>query len=169
VAILDAVEERHAFAHELHQILVRGHDRDPSVLRRPRDEGRDDVVGFEVRHFQHADAVGAHQLADHGKLCRQIFRGRIAAGLVVGVEAVPEGLPRRVENDDGVIRLLLADHLAEHVDEAVGRVRRRAVRCTQAGNGEEGAIHGIRAVDEENARRGFRGTRCHAAEDTGGG
>ena len=93
-AVLHAVEQRHALADELHQVLVRGDDRDPGVRRRPVDQRGDHVVGLEVRHLDDGNAVGVDQLADDGNLRREILGRRVAARLVVFEEPVAEGLAR---------------------------------------------------------------------------
>ena len=151
--VLYPVEQGHPLAHELHQVLVGGDDRDLRVRRRALDEGRDHVVGLDVLHLEDRDPVRLDQLAHDRDLRREILGLGLAARLVPGEEAMSEGLAARVEDHDQDVGLLVAQHLAEHVDEAVGGVRGRAVGRAQSGDREEGAVEGVGAVDEDDLGR----------------
>jgi hypothetical protein len=158
-AVLHAVEERDPLADQLHQVLVRGDDRHPGLGRRLLHQGCDDVVGLEARDLEDRDAVGLHQLANHGNLRREILGLGLASRLVVPVELVAKAGAARIEDDHHDVGLLLAQHLAEHVDEPVGRSRGRAVGSAQTRDGEEGAVQAVGAVDEKDPGRSTRRRR----------
>ena len=151
-AVLHAVEQHHALAHQLHQVLVARDDRDPGVRGRPPHQRRDHVVGLEPGDLEDRDLEGLHQLARDRDLRREILGLRVAGRLVLRVELVAEVLPARVEDHQQVVGRLLADHLSEHRHEAVGGVGGSAVGGAQLRDREEGAVERVRAVDDDDAR-----------------
>ena len=96
------------------------------------------------------------QLAHQRDLRRKVLGLRVATGFVVGVELVAKGLAARVEDHDHRVGLLLAEHLGEHVHEAVGGVGWKAAGSAQPRDGEEGTVEGVGAVDEDDLRRSTR-------------
>ena len=149
-AILHTVEQRDAIADELHQVLVGGHDGDLRVFRSALDECGNHVIGFEVRHRNDGDPVRVDEFANDRKLDREILGLGFPIGLVGVVERVAEGRAARVEYHDHAIGRLFANHLAEHVDEAVGGVGRGAVGRAKRGNRKERPVERVGAVDEKN-------------------
>ena len=106
-------------------------------------------------------------LARERELQRQILGLRFAAGLVLGIDLVAERLPARVEHDRAVVRILLAQRLQQHVGEDEHGLGRRAVGGAQIGHRrEERAVDRVGAVDEDDARGGFRHARKLAVRGT---
>jgi hypothetical protein len=132
------------------------------VLGRAGDQRRDHVVRLQIGHLDQRNPVRIDQLAHHRDLGREILGCGIPAGLVGGIQTVAEGAAVRVVSHRDVVRALLADHLGQHVDEAVGGVGGGAVRRAQVGNREEGAEDRVRSIDHHELARG-RGLGCHGS------
>jgi hypothetical protein len=67
----------------------------------------------------------------HRDLLRQLARHRRAVGFVVVDEIVAEGAAGKIERRGDELRLVLVEQLAQHVDEDVDRVGRRALRVAE--------------------------------------
>ena len=65
-------------------------------------------------HHHDRDAQRVEHLADQLDLAAEVFRRLAAAGLVLGVGLAAEGLPRHVEGDRDVGRLLVAQQVDQH-------------------------------------------------------
>ncbi|MBA7476207.1 hypothetical protein ES707_11589 [subsurface metagenome] len=131
--VLHGVEHHDLVGHQLHQILVRGHDgRGGAALGREPGIGRNQVVRLEANLFQAGQIEGAHGVADQSELRDQIVgRGR-AVRLVVGIELVAERDLGLVEDDGQMRRPVVGRHVAEqlpqHVAEAEHGIDLQAVR-----------------------------------------
>ncbi len=122
-AILHGVVHGDAIGHELHQVLVRGHDGGGSpALAGDSDIGRDQIVGLEADLFQAGQVERAHRLADQRKLRDQVIRRRCPVRLVIGIELVAERDLGFIEHDRQmrwpVILRHFAEQLPQHIAEA---------------------------------------------------
>ncbi len=153
-AVLHDVEHLDTAAHQLHQVLVRGDDRDgPARLARLLGVGGDDVVGLEALHLDAGQVEGARRLADQRELRAQVFRRLGPLGLVGGVERVAERVGGMVEDHrhvgGRVGALGVLDHLEDHVAEARHRAYRQPVRLArQRRQRMVGAEDEARSVDQ---------------------
>jgi hypothetical protein len=109
----------------------------------------DHVVGLDALDHQDRPAHVAHHLVDRLDLLAQVFRHRGARGLVLGVHIVAEGLALGVEHAGDVGGREVGAQAAQHVDHAVHRAGRVAVRAAQVGQRVEGAIQVAGTVDEQ--------------------
>ena len=128
-AILHRVEHVDPVSHQLHQVLVRGHHRDPpaGLMRQPRI-GRDDVVGLESVHLDTGGADRSGRLADNRELWDQILGGVRTLSLVLGVDVVPETDPGCIEDYRQMVGLQIVDQPDQHIGEAEHRIDRRSIR-----------------------------------------
>ena len=93
---------------------------------RLRGKGRHDVVGFVVVCSQDYDAEGLGDL-DHARdLGLEVFRRRVAVGLVLRVEVIAKGFALRFHRHGEIRRLVFPVDLQEHVREGEGRIGRFA-------------------------------------------
>ena len=142
-----------ALADQLHQILVRAHDRDvPAPARGRAGIAGDHVVRLDIGLLDHGQGEGACRIADQGELGHQIL-GRIGAvGLVLVVEVVAEGMARLVEDDREMGRPVglveVVRQLPQHGGIAIDGAHRRAFRVGQGRQAVIGAEDIGRAVDE---------------------
>ncbi len=134
---------------ELEEVLVPG---DAKVLEAFLGSGArdcaDEVVRLVALDLKDGHAQSAQHLLNQGKLGPQLFRGALPVALVGLVLLVPEGSLPLVKGNDEVVRILLADHLLEHVREPVDRVREEPGGGGKEGNGVEGPVG--EAVPVEN-------------------
>jgi len=149
------VEHRGALGDQLQRVAVAGQDQHlHPLVERPRREGGDDVVGLVAGDREVRDAPGVEHRLDQRQLAGELPRRLVALGLVVGVLLEPEGLPRQVEGDRDVGRLLVPEHVGEHRREAVDRVgvlaggRREVLHRKR----EERAVGQRVAVEEQEPR-----------------
>ncbi len=144
--VFHRVVERHAIAHELHQILIGRDDGggSPRLGGKPCIGG-DQIIRLVIFLLDRGDVEGANRIADEFKLRAQIF-GRLGpVGFVFGIKPIPEGLGGMVENDRQMGRPLaryrITQKLPQHVAEpghgadrqAIGfaRQRRKRVKSTE--------------------------------------
>ena len=165
------VEHRHVVGDELEGVAVAGCDEHAEPLgRAPRREGGEDVVGLEVLFGEDLHAHRAERLLQQRDLPLELGRGLAAGALVLRVLARAERLPRDVERDREVGRLLLLEQQEQHRDEAVDRVGVLAVAGREAVDrqGVEGPECERMAVDEQKGRLfGVRhGLSLSAGSDT---
>ena len=94
---------------QLQRVAVAGADQRGHVVGDgPRGDRRDDVVGLVALDLQRRDVQRLEHLADERELTGEV-RGRLAAArLVLGVGLAAERVPRDVEGDGDVRRLLVA-------------------------------------------------------------
>ena len=141
-----------AVADQLHQVLVRGDDRNrPAVCGGLFGVGGDDVVGliaFELDH-RHPESVGG--VPDQRELRDQIFRRLVAVGLVLGVHVVAEAVRAFVEHHDHLIVRPILSELEQHVAETEDGAYRCADLVCQRRQREERAKDVARAVDQKEA------------------
>ena len=121
-----------ATANELHEVFVRGHDRDATAcIAGLHRIGGDDVVCLEAFGFDAREIEGACRRPRKRELRAQIFGRRWAVGFVFGVDIVAKGLGGMVEDhrDMGgrVIAFLILDHLEKHVAKARHSTDRQAI------------------------------------------
>jgi len=153
--VLRRVEDGDPRPDELQEVLVRGDDDDlQAPLDRLPGEGRDRVVGLVARHLHDRHPQGLAHAPDVGHLDGEVVVHLRPVGLVLGVLLVAEGLPRGIEEDGHVLRLLVLDQLAQHGREAVGGVRGQALARGEAADRVEGAVELAGAVDEVDRLRG---------------
>ena len=125
---------------------------DARLVRAGRQR-RDHVVRLPALELEVAVAERLDDRAEVRELLAQEVRHRPAALLVDDVRRLRDGRPvrrPRVPRNRDAARLVVGEQLEEHVREAEERVRRKAVACRELfGEGEEGAIGEVVAVDEE--------------------
>ena len=149
------VEDAHAVADELEEVLVAGDDGHVVPGRAGLfGERPDDVVRLEPRVGQHRHAEGFARLAHPRRLFDQVGGHRRPVRLVVGGERGPEGRPPHVEGGGDQRRLVVGDQLAQHRDEAVDGVRGPAVGRAQPAYRVVRAVHLGAAVDQEDGVAG---------------
>ena len=152
--VLHGVVHAHAWAHELHQVLVGGDDGHVGAgfLRLARIGG-DEVVGLVALLLEAGDVEGSHRVADQRELRDEVLRHVRAMRLVIGIELVAERVLGKVEDHREMGRRAklagLAQQLPQHGAEAVHGADREPVR----GAGERrqrviGAEDVARAVDQ---------------------
>ena len=91
----------------------------------------------------------AHHFVNRLDLLGQVFRHRGARGLVLGIEVVAEGFALGVEHAGDVGGREVGAQAAQHVDHAMHRAGRVAVRAAQVGQRVKGAIQVTGTVDEK--------------------
>jgi hypothetical protein len=123
------VKDADAGLDELQHVLVGGHDHDVEAFRRGLGrEGSENIVGLVAGQLQDRNPVGVEGAADVPDLGREVRGHGDAVRLVLAVRVLAKRPLRPVPGDREVIGSVLAQHLAEHVDEAVdgiGRLSRR--------------------------------------------
>ncbi|MCW0415058.1 hypothetical protein NB689_000812 [Xanthomonas sacchari] len=140
-AAAHGVDQLHAGAHQLGEILVAGGDGDvQAVAGALQGQRADHVVGLDPVLAQDGDAQRMHDLAHRLDLRAQLVGHRRAVGLVLRVQVVAEGLARRVDHEGHVLGALLEGG-AQHVDHAeqragglaggIGQRRKRVERAIQ--------------------------------------
>ena len=106
--------------HELHQVLVGGHDGGGrAALAGQPHIGRDQIVGLEADLFQAGQVERAHRLADQRELRDQIVRRRRPVRLVIGIELVAERDLGFVEDDRQMRRPVILGHVAQQLPQHV--------------------------------------------------
>ena len=161
--LLHRVIKRDPFAHQLHEVLVGGDDahRGADLGGLPRIGG-DEVIGFEIILLDAGDIEGAGRLADEAELRDEIGWRIGPVRLVIGIDALAEGLLRLVE-DDGEMGGLLArlhflEQLPQHVAEAGDGADREAVTLPRQGRQSViGAENITGTVDQIDMIAGFEG------------
>ena len=142
--------QRDVLGDELEGVAVGGDDGglDPRFVRLRR-ERRDHIVCFPALELEVPVAEGLDDRAEVRELLTQEVRHRPTLGLVVLRDRGPVHRVR-VPGDGDALRLVVGQELEEHVREAEQRVRREALaRGELLGEGEEGAVGEVVAVDEE--------------------
>ncbi len=149
------VQDLHAPADQLQQVLVAGDDQDIEILLGGLARQRaNDVVGLVPRNFQDGQAHGLAVAADVGQLHAEVFRHGRALRLVGGEELVAKRGRGGVEHDSDVIRaqFLVLQQAPHHGGEQIGHLRGNARGGLQAVHGgvkrPEDVAHG---VDQEEA------------------
>ena len=118
--VLHGVQQRHAFADQLHQVLVAGDDGAFGAgLARHARIGGDHVVGLKTRHLHARHAEGAGGVAHQRELRHQIFGRRRAVGFVFVVDRVAEGLFAGVEDHRQMGGRLAALHVLQQLPQHV--------------------------------------------------
>ena len=131
-SVFEGIEHAHPIGHQLHQVLVRGHDHDvepfsPGVSR----IGGDQVIRFEAGPFDTCHIEGPRGVAHQRKLGDQ-FIGRVrAVGFIIGKHLVSKRLPRRIENHGHVRGLKVVQQFEQHVGKPEDGVHGRPVRSGQ--------------------------------------
>ncbi len=113
---------------QLRQVLV-GRDDQAGVAGAAHlaQHAADQVVGFVVAVGQHRQAERAAQALAVRELALELFRRRVAVGLVGGVERIAEvGVQRLVEGDGDARRLLAFEQFQKKAGEAVHGIDRPA-------------------------------------------
>ena len=148
------VDQHGLVVHQLSQVLVAGGD-DGAHAGGARAGGQraDHVVSLDARHHQQRPAQGLGQFMD-GRDLRHQRLGRLAAvGLVVLVQVVAEGAPRRVEDhcaqrgpamQPGVVAQ--PTQHADHPMDGTGRLARLVAQVRQ---GMIGAKQVAGAIDQQ--------------------
>ncbi len=117
------VDHGGAVVDQLEGVAVAAADQHLEVaVHRLRGQRADDVVGLEAGLLDERHAQRLEHLLDQGDLAGELLGRLGAVGLVVGELLAAEGLPRDVEGDGEVGRLLVAQHVDEHRGEAVDGV-----------------------------------------------
>ena len=152
-AVLHRVVQVDARADQLHQILVRRHDRHVHAGAACRlGVTRDDVVRLDAVLLDARYAERADRVADQRELRDQVVGRRRAVRLVPGVHLVAERMAAGVEDHREVGRGLgavqLLDQLPQHRRDAVDRVDHRAAGIIKRWQAVIGAEDIARAVDE---------------------
>ena len=140
---------------ELEEVLVARHDRRVQAMsRRLARQCPNHIVRLKPLGREDGDSQCFARLEHPRNLFGQVARHGRAVGLVVRRHLRAEGLAAHVERGGDVLRLMIGNQLAEHVDEAVDGIGGLAVGSGQAANRVVGAIHLVAAVDQEE--RGLR-------------
>ena len=148
--LLDRIQHLHAWADELHQVLVGRHDGGlPTRFVRGLRIGGDQVVRFPVFQLDRRHAECRGRLAHQVELRHQIVGWRRAMCLVGIVQPVAECLPAGIEDYRDVRADMLAQQLGQHVGEAEHRVHRRAVGPGHRRQRVVGAEDEARSVDQD--------------------
>ena len=146
------VEHRRPLGDQLEGVAVAGEDQHVEVVGEGLgDQGGDDVVGLVAVLAQVLDLEGVEDLVDERQLAGELVGGLVALGLVLGVLLEAERLPRLVEGDADVGRLLVAQHVDEHrgePEDRVGVLTRRGREVLDR-EGEEGTVGQRVAVEQE--------------------
>ena len=147
--IAHRVPQRDVRADQLHEVLVRGDDRDDEMLvRRALGERADHVVGLESIEHQRLDPKRLDRAMDVGNLHDKIVGRLGAVGLVIGEQVVAKSFFRRVEDDRDMRRAHVLQQLQNHPDEAVHRLGRQPARRIHRRQREKSAEDIAGAVDE---------------------
>ena len=134
--------------HQLHQVLVRGHQHHVQLVLVTSGQGPHDVVGLEVLDAQKRYVEGFRDALEVRHLCAQGI-GHLGSGaLVLGIHAVSEGAALRVPGDGQIVRALVAYQLEQHVGEAEEGVGRQPPRIRHAADRVEGPKRHVRPVNE---------------------
>jgi hypothetical protein len=141
-------EQADTVADELEAVFVGRCDDDVVPLRLARERS-DQVVGFPILDTDHRNPKSFENFIDERKLHRKVIRHRPAVFLVVGVRLVTRLGGADVERDGDAIGRVILEQLAQHLREAVDRVRRQAGGVRQPTNREVGAIDVVGTVDDE--------------------
>src|SRR6185295_17734995 len=153
-AIFHGVQHRNAGAHQLHEVLVGGHDRDiATTLDCAHGVGGNQIVRFEAVLFDAGNIERLDGVADQRKLRHKLFRRRRTVRLVVLVDLVTEGLFAGVENDDNMRRAArlarVLQQFPQHAAEAMHGPDRQSVRwARERRQGVESPEYVARAVDQ---------------------
>ncbi len=147
--ILAGIQNGYVVVHQLHHILVPGDDDHihPGFYPSLR-HGAQNVVGLIARKLEHGNVEGGHRLVDQGNLWLQLFGHGLTVGLVVGVKIVTKGRTLDVEDDGQIIRLLLLNHLLQHLDETKNGVGGKTVAPGHVTNAVEGPEDVAGTVDQ---------------------
>ena len=151
--VLHRVEQIHAGANQLHQVLVGTDDRDIEASAARRHHiGGDDVVRLHALLFKAGHAERPHRIADQRELRHQIFGWRRAVGLVAIIHVVAEGVAAGIEHHGkmggGLGPVELGNQLPQHRREAVDSAHRRALRIGERRQPMIGAEDEAAAVDK---------------------
>ncbi len=107
--ILHRIDHPDPRRNQLHQILVRGHNRHGCTVRcRLIRIGRDQIVGLVALHLDAGQTKGPRRIADQRKLRHQVFRRRRAMRLVLVVNLVAKTLGRIIQDHRQMGRALRA-------------------------------------------------------------
>lgn len=135
------VDQRDMAVDQLRQVLVAGgHHRVHAALGGAAGQRADHVIGLDALDGQHRPAQRAHGAVDGLDLRRQVFRHGRAVRLVFRIQIVPERLATRIENTCGILCLIVGYKLAQHIDHAVQRTRRFALRIAQIRHSVKSAV-----------------------------
>jgi hypothetical protein len=118
-------------------------------------KGSDDVIGFVAFNLQDGHVQGFTKPSDVGKLGCQIIRHLRPMGLI-GLEGFMTkcGLAA-VKYDSDIVRLILADQLAEHRSKTKHGVGRQALTIRQIANGVKRSEYVGHSVHQEDPFDGF--------------
>ncbi len=126
---------------QLRQVLVAGgHHRMHAAFGGAAGQRADHVIGLDPLDGQHRPTQGAHGAVDGLDLGRQVFRHGRTVRLVFRIQIVAERLATRIENTCGILCLIVGYKLAQHIDYAVQRTRRFALRIAQIRHSVESAV-----------------------------
>ena len=114
------VQQPHATAHQLVEVLVAGDDhRLDSLFHGARGQCADHVVGLPSFHLYDATSERLHQLPNPGQALPQLGGHLLPRGLVLRVELLPVA-PPRVEDDGQVVGPVRLEDVVEEGREAEG-------------------------------------------------
>jgi len=162
------LEHRQVVIDELHEVLVATDQNDLEALpfAAPRQR-RDDVIGLDSRDDEPTDPKSVDHLVNGLNLLDEVFGRRGPVRLVVGMNLVSKRRPVGVEDDPEVLRLLLAEHLLEHLRNPVDGIRRLTGRVRQGADRPVRSEDVARTVDEVQTGHPFvlaQGGRRHKHE-----
>ena len=165
--VFHGVVHHDTIAHQLHQVLVRTHDRDrPARFTRLTGQRGDDVVGLVTLKLFAGDIERLGRAACQRDLRAQIFGHRLAVGLVLIVQIVAERMAAFVENHRNMRRRVLAriifDITLQHVAKAGHSPNRQTIGLTcQRRQGVIGAKDESRSINQMQMRS-LAKSRAHA-------
>ena len=152
------VDQTDVRADELRQVLVAGgHHHLDSLRRRLCRQRADDVVRLDPVDDQQRPAEGGDGAVQRLDLAHEVVGHRRPVGLVERIPVVAEGASLGVEDAGLVVdsrRLMVALEPPQHVEHAVNRAGRLALRRAQIGQGVEGAVEIGGSVDQQQGGHG---------------
>ena len=106
-------------SHQLGIVLVGGEHSDLEAgFCGSYGHGSDDIVGFEARHFEDGDVVGADDVLDDGNRASYVFGCAFALCFIFRVFFVSESGAGRIESNAYVIGFFVAKHILERIDKS---------------------------------------------------
>ena len=139
--VAHGVDQRDMRVDQLREVLVAGgDDAARAVARCLLRQGADDVVGLNPVDHQDIPAGRRYDFVQWFDLQAQVVRHRRAMRLVFGIPVVAERFALRIEHAGAIICRVIGTQAAQHVEHAVDRSGRFALRAAQVRHGMEGAI-----------------------------
>ncbi len=144
------IPQKDARREALAQVFVRADDDHRTILGKAGRQGGDAVVGLAAFGDLQGQSQSPHQAFDGVDLADEVFRRRIAVGLVQREQLVAEVFAPAVEHEDEVPGLLFPQDAQQHARNYQQCVGGKAVRALHAPVGIKTPVDEGRAVHEKN-------------------